>query len=581
MKKPLLILFLLLITGFLPAQIRLDPSQVQEASVIPREMVFVHYNNSLIFTGEYIWYKLYTLDAESGNPGQVSKVAYVELVGEDGTRVFKHKLKLERGTGRGDFFIPTTIPSGNYKLLGYTNWMLNGGEENIFRGDVAILNPYRGDQSAITPENDDEVISEGISAEDELETGNISGDLTLNIDRRTYASRQKVLLKLDGDAEAAEGNYSVSVRRSETSVEPEMPGARNFRGLYKGFRLSSAEEIFLPELRGELLTGRIVPADNYAQVSVQNVRIALSIPGEDKVMKVAGTNSKGEFFFNIDGDYSGTKAILEPIGAEKERFKILLSETAAIEHVNLNFNKFYISPEMKEMILERSVHNQIENAYYSVKPDTLLISDLRRPFYEVQPIVYRLDDYTRFPTLRETFVEITGEAFVRNIGGVPTVRVRPLEKASVTDLPPLILVDGVVVQDHRVFLNIPAVEIESIGLIRNNYYLGPQLFQGVLDVTTTAGNFHERYTPPNAISLDLDRPQPSKQYFKQVYDQSTNESIPDFRYQLLWQPTIEFIGSRAQIDFYTSDVKGTFEIRIEGFTRDGKPVSLRKTFRVE
>src|SRR5690606_14738914 len=117
--------------------------------VTPKEKMFVHYNSSVLFPGEYLYYKTYTLNAANNGLSDISKVAYLELVGENGEQVFQHLIPLENGQGHGDFFIPTTLPSGSYKLLGYTNWMRNTG--NHFRADLVVINPYRGDQSTLTP----------------------------------------------------------------------------------------------------------------------------------------------------------------------------------------------------------------------------------------------------------------------------------------------------------------------------------------------------------------------------------------------------------------------------------------------
>ncbi|MCM4160970.1 hypothetical protein FHG64_06095 [Antarcticibacterium flavum] len=574
--------FLLLFSSVVMAQTNLSPAQAGGVAQIPQEQVFVHYNNSLLFAGEYIYYKIYTLDAGSNNLSSLSKVAYVELLGEDGNRVFRHKLKLENGTGRGDFFIPTAVPSGNYKLLGYTQWMLNGGEENIFRSDIAILNPYRGDQSAVTPTEDSGVkLSLRISAEGAQQAPTASGDLSLHITKQKYSPREQVLLKLSGKGSAAEGNYSVSVRKAENIGQPKMPGALDFGKLFHQADRGNPTEVYLPELRGELLQGKIVPVGDEGSSAVQNNKIILSIPGDDYVVKVARTNASGDFFFNVDGEYSGETAFLELLGDQNSQYQIRLAETPAVDPNKLKFNRFYITPQMEEMIVQRSVYNQIENAYYGVKPDTLLTGESRKPFYEKKTIEYDLDDYTRFLTLRETFIEIVKEAYVRNVNGRPNVMVRPYLNATASGMPPLILVDGVVVQDHTTFLDIPAPEVQSIKIVKDNYYLGPQLFQGVLDVRTINGNFHERLTGQHITLLELEKPQPAKRYFKQQYDGDSNENIPDFRYQLLWQPGVNFENNAATLEFFTSDVKGDFEIHVEGFTGDGKPVSLRGEIRVE
>src|SRR5690606_37366922 len=98
-------------------------SEAKGFNNIPQETVFVHFNASFLFAGEYLYYKVYCMDKSTRNLSGISKIAYVELLGEGGTRVFAQKIRLEKGEGEGDFFIPVTVPSGNYKLVAYTQWM--------------------------------------------------------------------------------------------------------------------------------------------------------------------------------------------------------------------------------------------------------------------------------------------------------------------------------------------------------------------------------------------------------------------------------------------------------------------------
>jgi predicted glycosyltransferase involved in capsule biosynthesis len=76
-------------------------------------------------------------------------------------------------------------------------------------------------------------------------------------------------------------------------------------------------------------------------------------------------------------------------------------------------------------------------------------------------------------------------------------------------------------------------------------------------------------------------PQVNKKYFKQVYNDSEFNRIPDFRNQLLWYPNLTLNTNETQISFYTSDVTGDFEICIEGFTERGKPVSEKQFISVK
>ena len=53
----------------------------------------------------------------------------------------------------------------------------------------------------------------------------------------------------------------------------------------------------------------------------------------------------------------------------------------------------------------------------------------------------------------------------------------------------------------------------------------------------------------------------------------------DYRRQLYWNPELK-LDSSDTLEFYTSDLTGTFEVIIEGYNAEGKPVSLKKEFEV-
>ncbi|HJY14314.1 MAG TPA: hypothetical protein VJ304_16075, partial [Flavobacterium sp.] len=97
------------------------------------ESVYVHANASTFVTGETLLYKIYCLKSSDKTPSIISKIAYVELVDSNKKSVFKTKIALENSYGQGDYFIPTTLKTGNYKLIGYTDWMLNKPTSDLFQ----------------------------------------------------------------------------------------------------------------------------------------------------------------------------------------------------------------------------------------------------------------------------------------------------------------------------------------------------------------------------------------------------------------------------------------------------------------
>ena len=110
---------------------------------IPQESVYLHLNSSLYLNGENLLYSFYCMDLKRQKLSNISKIGYVEMIDQDLKAIFKQKVRLENGRGHGVFFIPSTIPSGNYKLIAYTQWMNNGEVSDLYQQDILIINPFQ------------------------------------------------------------------------------------------------------------------------------------------------------------------------------------------------------------------------------------------------------------------------------------------------------------------------------------------------------------------------------------------------------------------------------------------------------
>jgi hypothetical protein len=75
-----------------------------------------------------------------------------------------------------------------------------------------------------------------------------------------------------------------------------------------------------------------------------------------------------------------------------------------------------MSSEYQDMIVERSIHNRVQNAYASVKQDTLKVEVYPEPFFGNPPTEYQWDDYKPFPTIAETLVEIIDNVWDQKAG---------------------------------------------------------------------------------------------------------------------------------------------------------------------
>lgn len=560
---------------------------------IPQESMYIHFNASVLFSGERLEYKMYCLNKSDRALSTISKMAYVNLVANDGTIIFKHKIRLQDGEGYGDFFIPTSVPTGSYKLLGYTAWMKNGTTADFFQSDIRIINPYQPIPEAylekIVIKDSSETSASTNQPEEHLVTKELAGTssrfVTMKLEKWMAGKRDKIGLKISGLIESAKkGTYSLSVRRYGTIESPKNKSLNDF---YADFLKKSAGREpqikirDLPEIRGEIISGRVINKEN--KTAESGKKVAISLPGKDYLFQVSTTNSEGRFYFNFNRAYNNPFAIIQLLDDDWDSHQIQMEDqTLDLDMDQLAFKDFKISPELKEDILRKSVQNQIENAYISVRSDSIIPARHTVPFYRNPETVYILNDYTRFNSVQETIIEIVDQVSIKNLnGGKQVFQIRPEDGLTDSGLLPMVFVDGLFLREHQNFMDYSAKKIASISFSRDKYLLGTEVFQGILSFETLDGGFGDTFYAPHIQKIDLFKPEPKKEYFIQRYgSREQSARIPDFRHQLLWMTKLS-LNAGAEIAIYTSDVSGDYEVVLEGFTADGKPVSIRDWIKVE
>lgn len=555
---------------------------------IPKEYAFVHTTNSLYLAGEYLYYSIYCFNEATRSLTNLSKVSYVELINEQGEQIFKHKVRLENGVGSADFFIPTSTPTGAYKLLGYTQWMQNGSLESIFQANITIINPYRiNGSSNLATESIDSLISAEQEQPKVLSKDLAGRSLQLPINKLNYKQRELVSIDLKGlHPRLLGGQYSISVRRQNLLKAPLQPRIDRYLDTLKlnsyEFNLVNKNVPALPELRGELYYGRV--RSNNSKLAIDNLNIAISIPGEIPFFSIVKSDNNGYFYFNIDRYYSGTEIIFDVIDADKKEYNFELIERSIDQSDGLNFHKVILDSSMKKALVARSVANQIENAYFKFKPDSTAVPKAFRFFDQYQRKTYFLDDFTRFKTIRETIFEYVKDVVIRRVNSSKSVmRIKGYNFGTNSLALPLVLLDGVVLQNHNALLEYESASIESIEVFRDQFVVGPQTYQGALIVRSKAGQEPSNFDRFNLNQpLQLFRSADSKSYFKQTYsDQQLKQRLPDYRYQLYWQAVKPFTDRDTKLQFYTSDITGSFEVLLQGVSKQGKPITAFQIFTVK
>lgn len=572
MIKNIAIILLILCSLVVSAQIPTEDVEV-DIKLFPREKPLLYINSDVILAGESLQYKISILN-NSNSQSKLSKIAYVSLRDQNDSVVFNHKLKLKNGSANSDFFLPANLKSGVYNLIGYTNFSRNNTVEAFNEKNIYVINTFMENIGVSKTTDTVKVNAISLDALD-FSSQNINEQaVRIKTDKHSYGYREKVTLTF-GPSVKNDGDYVLSVRQVnplEISDQVSKPS-----------QINTSNVFYLPELRGEVVSGVVL--SNVDKSLIPNKEVSLTVPGKDFIFKLAKTDRNGRFFFSISEDYSAEKSLVQIVGVKEdaERFTLVLDQKDLILE-RTKHSVLKLDPKLKEWLQERSVQLQIENAYFGKKRDSVFPRKSHPSFYDEMGVLYLLDDFTRFPTVRETFIEIVTLAAIRGSGENSRFLVYndydPKGIKNFNDIAPLVLLDGMMIQDADELLNYNARDIKSIRVINKPYRYGPKLFSGIISVATIKGDF--MLSKKSQIEeVDLPPTVQEKLYFKPNYLENLASSrIPDFRVQLLWNPQIVLSTSESSTSFYTSDVPGIYEIRLEGFDKAGTPILLKNYFKV-
>ena len=283
----------------------------------------------------------------------------------------------------------------------------------------------------------------------------------------------------------------------------------------------------------------------------------------------------------MNTDPSSDELLMQIIGDTTANYSIQLDTPPAPDFKLLNFKKPIIQNNFWDNILVKSINIQIDNAYSATKADNTIFNTDNGYFFDQELIKFNLDEYKRFPDVYQTFIEVIENGrIVKNGDGSQSIMVRNKNTNGEFNLPALLIVDGIVLQNHDLLISYPSDKIQSIALIRSKYIFGPEIFQGVVVVETKTGDFPLELRENYIKSAKILPYQKDKEYYNPNYAKEQLQRIPDYRYQLLWSPQVIMDQKENNLSFYSSDLDGVFEINLEGFSKEGKPISISKTFEV-
>lgn len=108
---------------------------------MPVEKLYLHLDKFNYLAGDTLWFKAYLLEGSFLIPSTKSGVFYIELVDVNNRVLKRMKFPTKYGLGWGNIYLDEKdLPTGNYVLRAYTNWMMNFGESAAFTTSINVNN---------------------------------------------------------------------------------------------------------------------------------------------------------------------------------------------------------------------------------------------------------------------------------------------------------------------------------------------------------------------------------------------------------------------------------------------------------
>jgi hypothetical protein len=143
MKRIFRAVYILIFSISISTAVHSQSNGSSRASEVPAEKIYLHSPADFYVTGDLLWFKVYAMNRFNNQPGQLSALAYVEVLTTENKPVLQATIELKAGTGNGSFILPQNLSTGSYILRAYTKHIESFGPEYFHHSWITIVNPLK------------------------------------------------------------------------------------------------------------------------------------------------------------------------------------------------------------------------------------------------------------------------------------------------------------------------------------------------------------------------------------------------------------------------------------------------------
>jgi hypothetical protein len=336
-----------------------------------------------------------------------------------------------------------------------------------------------------------------------------------------------------------------------------------------------------PEVNGYLLQGRV---SQPGRAPAAGVPAYLSLPGRAFWFGSTVSHPDGLVQFELPNIYGLRKLVFQTNSVRDSTYHVELLSSFTAGGGAAAPGLPPLSSRLAVALTERHLQVQAQRAFPAPAPRYQPVTTDTVAFYGRADERYRLDDYTRFPSLEEVMREY-----------VPGVLVRKRKDGyhfMVIDRPrhinlkenPLTLLDGLPIFDVNQLMVFDPLKIKTLDVVANRYFMGQQVYDGLVSYRTYKGDLGGYPLSSHALIEEFETMQIPREFYAPRYDSPAQQHsrIPDLRNLLYWNPSVNLQANKQQtLEFSTSDQAGRYLVVTQGLTPDGQLGSTSFSFEVK
>jgi hypothetical protein len=339
------------------------------------------------------------------------------------------------------------------------------------------------------------------------------------------------------------------------------------------------------ENENHYLTGTLNTSDN--QHAWPGEFLLLSIPRKVPLFEYSTTNFEGKFSFNINLN-EGVQDLLIQSDNVSKNYRIYFESSFSDEYLPSGITVDSISKPLIQYISNLSRNYQVSKiyGYSSTEPQFMsgLLSQLTlKRFYGKPDAEIIMKDWVNLSSMEEVFFEIVPHIKLKKKGSsYEILLIDPLGKI-LYDTPPVTMIDGVIIKDPAIIVNINPGNVEKIDVVKEQYMVGDYLFNGIVNIITKSGDLSNISVPDYLVRMQYKVFDTTAVFISPEYSAPEMKSRhePDFRNTLYWNPSLKSgLDGKAKIEFWTSDIKTDYEINVIGVSPEGKTLSFNKIIKI-